>query len=472
MSFARHEIRVVLLVAFLLLCPKLIAAQVELGKVAEQVVITAHPDQSYALFLPTNYTPDKRWPTIFCFDPRGRGQVAIERFAEAAEKFGYIVVCSNNSRNGLNWTNVADIFSNFWDDVHTRLHVDEKRTFAAGFSGGSRLATTFASRCRGCLAGVIGIGAGFPGDISPDARNSFAYYGIVGIDDFNFGEMWQLEKKLSKLSAPFRFETFSGGHEWAPQESLQRALAWLSLQSIKAGTAERNRSFLEEQLKLRVSLGEQLLANKQYVDADREFASVVRDFNGLLDLGTTTQKSEQLSKSSEVKKEMSTEDDLYRRQLREASEIRMLWMKTPEPEMAQPPRLQAMSRLAEFRKAKEQPKDSTDRRLARRILTHLTIESFEMAQSSARENDYTTALANFELVKEIDPKNGNVTFEIARVLALKGQKKNAIQSLEEAVRLGFKDIARLKADEAFSTLAADPRFQKLLASLAADVSFK
>src|SRR6185436_3665884 len=144
--------------------------------------------------------PDKPWPTVFCFDPRARGKVAIERFAEAADKLGYIVVCSNNSRNGLNWTTVADIFSNFWDDVHSRLHVDEKRTFAAGFSGGSRLATTFASRCRGCLAGVIGSGAGFPGDIAPDAKAPFAYYGIVGIDDFNFGEMWQLEKRLGKLT--------------------------------------------------------------------------------------------------------------------------------------------------------------------------------------------------------------------------------------------------------------------------------
>jgi tetratricopeptide (TPR) repeat protein len=312
---------------------------------------------------------------------------------------------------------------------------------------------------------VIGCGAGFPGDIQPDAKSPFAYFGIVGVDDFNFGEMWQLEKKLSKLAAPDRLETFSGGHEWAPKDAIERALAWLSVLSIKTGSAESNKGFLEEQLKVRLNAAEQLLSNKQYVDADRAFGSIVRDFQGLLDVGAATQKAEELDKSSEVKKERSIEEDLYRRQLREAGQIRMSWLQAPQPDMVQPPRLQAISRLTEFRKAKEQPTDSTDRRLARRILSHLTIESFETAQVSVRDGDYATALANYELVKEIDPKNANVHYEIARMYALKRQKKPALQFLEEAVALGFKDLTRIKADEAFASLADEPRYQKVITGL-------
>ena len=68
-------------------------------------------------------------------------------------------------------------------------------------------------------------------------------------------------------------------------------------------------------------------------------------------------------------------------------------------------------------------------------------------------------------VKEIDPKNPNVHYEIARIYALKRQKKPALQYLEEAVTLGFKDSTRLKADDAFSSLTEEPRFQKLVAGL-------
>jgi len=48
---------------------------------------------------------------------------------------------------------------------------------------------------------------------------------------------------------------------------------------------------------------------------------------------------------------------------------------------------------------------------------------------------------------------------------LKRQKKPALQYLEEAVTLGFKDSTRLKADDAFSSLTEEPRFQKLVAGL-------
>jgi tetratricopeptide (TPR) repeat protein len=165
---------------------------------------------------------------------------------------------------------------------------------------------------------------------------------------------------------------------------------------------------------------------------------------------------------------VNSEEDLYRRQLREAGEIRMLWMKTPDADEIRSSRFEATTRLAELKKKKELPADSRDRRLARRILSDLLIESYETSQANLRSNDYTAALANFQLAKEIDPKNANIAYEIARIYALKRQKKSALQSLEEAVSLGFKDISRLKTDDAFAALSDEPRLQKLLSTMSAN----
>jgi tetratricopeptide (TPR) repeat protein len=143
----------------------------------------------------------------------------------------------------------------------------------------------------------------------------------------------------------------------------------------------------------------------------------------------------------------------------------MLWMKAPDPEDSTPSRLSAMSRLDDLKRKKEQPNDSKDRRFARRTLSDLVIGSYEAAQSSVRNNDYLTALANYQLAKAIDPKNANTSYEIARMYALKKEKKSALQSLEEAVSLGFKDVARVRAEDAFSSVANEPRFQKLLTTM-------
>ena len=68
------------------------------GVVHGSVPVVADPTNSYALYLPANYSPEKRWPLVLVFDPFARGEVSVKLFHEAAEKYGFIVVGSNNSR--------------------------------------------------------------------------------------------------------------------------------------------------------------------------------------------------------------------------------------------------------------------------------------------------------------------------------------------------------------------------------------
>jgi hypothetical protein len=53
---------------------------------------------------------------------------------------------------------------------------------------------------------------------------------------------------------------------------------------------------------------------------------------------------------------------------------------------------------------------------------------------------------------------------MARVYALGGRKKLALQSLERAFELGFKNVDQLINEKAFTPLAKEPRFRQLVAS--------
>src|SRR5947209_5644709 len=70
------------------------------GQIIDAVKCVADRSQSYALYLPSNYSPDRTWNVILAFDPGARGRRPVERYQAAAEKYGYIVAGSNNSRNG------------------------------------------------------------------------------------------------------------------------------------------------------------------------------------------------------------------------------------------------------------------------------------------------------------------------------------------------------------------------------------
>ncbi len=67
------------------------------GVILPRVAATKQPEQSYALYLPSQYVPDKRWPIVYAFDPGARGSAPLELMKEAAERHGYILVGSNNS---------------------------------------------------------------------------------------------------------------------------------------------------------------------------------------------------------------------------------------------------------------------------------------------------------------------------------------------------------------------------------------
>ena len=116
-----------------------------LGVVIPKVVTIAKPDQSYALYLPTSYSLAKRRPIVYVFDPGARGSTPVELMKDAAERYGYIVVGSNNSRNG-SWPIESEAAQVMFQDTHGRFPIDPRRVYLFGHSGGAGFALQM-----GCL---------------------------------------------------------------------------------------------------------------------------------------------------------------------------------------------------------------------------------------------------------------------------------------------------------------------------------
>ena len=55
----------------------LLAQEVPAGKVVERVACRADDRQSYALYLPSTYTPERSWPILYCLDPGARGRFGV-----------------------------------------------------------------------------------------------------------------------------------------------------------------------------------------------------------------------------------------------------------------------------------------------------------------------------------------------------------------------------------------------------------
>jgi len=225
------------------------------GQVIERVVCAGEEQQSYALYLPPQYEPERTWPILYCLDPGAHGRIPVERFAEAAGRAGWIVVGSNNSRNGpieiareaIRW---------MLDDTHQRFSIDDSRIYTAGFSGGARIALAWAAGSR--VSGVIACGAGFSGGTIPK-EVPFRIYATAGVDDFNFDEVYGMSRELHRRGVLQRFSEFAGGHDWLPESLTASALEFLSgglppeppppVLPVQKKTAERYTRLTEELLR-------------------------------------------------------------------------------------------------------------------------------------------------------------------------------------------------------------------------------
>lgn len=437
------------------------------GQIIEKVVCRNDTQQSYALYLPSGYRPDKHWPILYAFAPDARGKIPVERFQEAAEKYGWIVAASLNSENG-SMQQSMDAAKAMWDDTHARFRINDKRIYTTGFSGGARVAAWAAYLCDGCVAGVIGHGAGFHEEITPKRSTPassirFIFYGTIGTDDFNFGELRNLDEVLTVIKIPHRVTTFAGGHMWAPKEICTRAVEWMEIQAIKTGKRERSEPLLDELWKSAVERARRAEEEKRVYDAYLAYAALVEDFLGLRDASEFENKSARLKETPEVSKAIKEDRDQIRQQQRLDNELRGHLEKRRNLETRAQANADFHRVLGDLRKKARAAEDSFERRVARRTLNGAFAFYFESGMSTIRtRKNYSAAVFYLEAASEIAENNPHIMYELASAYALNGEKKRALEALKRAVEKGFADTARMDASQELAPLRREPEYQKIL----------
>jgi hypothetical protein len=360
-------------IALLMAAAALRAADLPTGQIIDSVECALDAAQHYAVYLPSNYTPARQWSVILAFDPQARGRVALERYQQAAEKYGYIVAGSLNSRNGP-WDVSLQAAKAMTADVKARFSIDPKRVYTAGMSGGARVAMKVAIESRQ-IAGVFASSAGFPDEFI--ARVPFAVFGSAGTDDFNHLEMYQLDRRMTSAHRVLYFE---GGHTWLPVELAMQAVEWMELQAMKSGLRPRDTALLDSWFAARV---ERIDALKDNAETVRELLHLIADFEGLEDVSKFADRGKRLLKQQDVRDALSEESKNEDRELRvqaELFELRDRWYNGASfAELKE--RVTAL--LAQSKAAD----DSEDRRIARRVLSN-----FAASSRSARDPQYRELL--------------------------------------------------------------------------------
>jgi tetratricopeptide (TPR) repeat protein len=439
---------------------------VSVGQIVEKVVTQSDPGQSYALYVPTSYKPDRAWPILYAFDARSNGKLVAERFRAGAEKYGFLVASSNNSASdGPNTPNLAAMRS-MWSDTHARFSIDDKRVYAAGFSGTVRFACNLALSAPGSITGIIGAGAGFPFETKPTKDTPFVFFGTVGERDFNYYEVMDLDEQMTALGLPHRIELFPGTHEWMPEELATRALGWMELQAMKKGLRTKDPALVESlwtswtsEMARAASAGS---FDPDPVEAQRFYASLAADFEGLYKpeaVAEVRKKAETLAASDEYKKERKVRQE---RNQRDKDYV----ARAPKA-LASADLSQALTdlRIHELKKQADS-QNHAESMSARRLLNTVLVQtSYYLPQMFKEQGQHDRAIFVLSIAAEIVPDSAEVWYELAAANARKGSKKKAIENLRKAVEKGWADLPRLEGEAAFASLRQDKGYQEVVAEI-------
>jgi dienelactone hydrolase len=425
----------------------------------------AKPTQTYALYLPSSYTPTKKWPILYAFDPAARGDRPIDALKAAAEKYGYIVAASNNSRNGA-WTPEIEAAQAVSDDTHTILAIDDHRVYFTGLSGGARVAARIAQLCQ-CAAGVYLNGAGFPNGTNPSPNDSvFPVFATVGNVDFNFPEVTRLDDALAAAGYPHLLRYFEGPHQWAPPEVAEQALAWFRIVAMKKNLAPRDNAFIAQQRDAEIALAKSFEQSGNLFYAWREYNQAIATFDGLTDVAPLRAAANSLASQKEVLEGPKRQQHDFEEQQNLSADIvnAMANFRANTPDLAGQVSA-TRQKVANLRVSSEREKKPEKSIVLRRALGSVFVEAMETAGAHLDAKGFTIAADCYLLAAEANPDSPWPLRSIAIAQAMDNNRKAAIDTLRQA-KLKTKNLpeflAWLQSEPTFAPLRDDPQFRALL----------
>ena len=435
-----------------------------MGAVIDSIAVK-NSTETYTLYLPTGFKQNELSSIVFIFDPGARGKIGIYPFIEAAEKYNYILVCSNDSSNGTfedNFNTINRLFSTVFDSYN----IDENRIYTAGFSGGSRLATAVAVLTKQ-IEGVIACGAGFSPNNShtPMSKENFSYVGLVGDRDMNYQEMFEVMDWLNNFQIDNEIFTYDGDHSWPPSEQIVRAFEWLEIQAYKKRIKRKDENLLNESFKNNYKTAKLLESNNQFEHSVWEYERIKRNYSRYYKLDSINLKIKRLKESSIYKDE--TKIRLIIKE--DEAKIRKIFADRFRKELAakkNPSNYKWW--IKELEKFNDNYLKSTDyqyEKMGERIRYALYAMAVETATIQLRENNIKKALYCHGLVAILIPERPYPYYLLAKDYALLNEDEKVFENLEIAISKGLTNKDLLLKTEEFMKYRKIERFELLLGSI-------
>ena len=246
------------------------------------------------------------------------------------------------------------------------------------------------------------------------------------------------------------------------------AVEWFEVQALRRGLRSPDPAHIAALYETAIRAARSHDAAQDSYAALSDYEQIARDFVGLVDLTDVDLVIERLrgdpavGRSRKVRQRWIRHEDRARARL--AGQMRKMEAAVDDA-ARRVSDLRSLRRELErnARDAGSEDKDRAD--TASRLLAFVSTVGFERAVVASQNGDYERAALFYEIALQAAPESERLRVRLAGMYVRLARFERALETLSEAIALGFADAERLRTDENFAPLSDDPRFAALLAGI-------
>tara|TARA_R100000935_G_scaffold44460_1_gene67337 strand:+ start:205 stop:1635 length:1431 start_codon:yes stop_codon:yes gene_type:complete len=452
------------LLLLLLIAPSFNAQNISLikGAVKDSVPINDSISESYAIYLPKDYTSGKKWPIVFVFDPDGEGLNVARLFMQALEGQDFIIASSNNiSRKDsllINLERATRLFT----AILSTFPIDEKAIYSAGLDEGAVVASAMPAIIP-ALTGVLVVEDVWVNSEflvqNPNKHTVIGFADNMSNSKYEFREKFRL---LNNLKYPAYYYQYEGNGTWPSSNLIAHAMGGFKLQNMLNGGGVKDVAIIDN------------LFNSEFETAQSWYRKM--DFykaNELLDLMLT--KYKYFDKKDEIKdlqKKIRKEKGFKKqRSLYNSAEAIELELSLEFTYLLQEDFMyfdfenlgywsEKMNEIDELKKSKNQAEAEMGHRIEDYLQTYAHNKFnniFSNKNASLDQKIFTAVLTTI-----FDKKDSEAYFSIISLSAQDGDYYTALLYLEDLLKQGYKDLEALYDIPGTLDLKLSPEFNELI----------
>lgn len=443
---------------FLLFLTAQVSAQsysVKKGMVTDSIRVSDTIQESFSVYLPTQYTEQQKWPLLLILDPEGRGRTAAQLFRNAAERQGYILASSNDMDKEKDLVENVKSGVRLLSAVSGMFSIDSRQVATAGSMEASYVASSMPMLYKGLLGGIV-VGNQWIYSQHVGEVKDFLFVGMVGDE-----HMSAPDRTLAGLrGADIQVYTYPGNGDWPSSRMVESALASLTLRAMKKGVRGKDPALVEELYVQDLALVNAMISKEQLMEAFNFLNLMEKKYKDLLPLSEVEDKLKQLDRSRNFQEQKKELEKVLKKEQRLARDFTFY--------MEEDIRTENFENLGWWNYQKIQldslvKKGGAEAKMATRMQSRISVLA-DMHREILKDNH--ASLEKKLLVNMIhtifEPTNFKAYKNIISLSAEDDDFATALFYLEEMLKHGYKDMEKLYEIEGTLGLRLTPEYNMLI----------